>query len=59
MTQALQDDHARAQPILSRTPMARRGEPRDLVGPARFLTGPDSAFATGTILNVAGDYAIM
>ena len=59
MTQALQNDPARAQPILSRTPMARWGNPADLVGPARFLTGPDSAFITGTILNVDGGYAIM
>ena len=59
MTQALQDDPVRAQPILSRTPMARWGNPADLVGPARFLTGPDSAFITGTILNVDGGYAIM
>lgn len=59
MTQTLQDDPTRATPILSRTPMARWGNPADLVGPARFLTGPDSAFITGTILNVDGGYAIM
>ena len=59
MTQALQDDPDRAGPILSRTPMARWGRPQDLVGPARFLTGPDAAFITGTILNVDGGYAIM
>ena len=39
LTGSLQDDPARSEAILGRTPMARWGAPADLVGPALFLAG--------------------
>lgn len=58
LTQALQDDPARAQPILSRTPIARWGTPDDLKGLALFLASPHAAFMTGTVIPVDGGYSI-
>ncbi|MFW8637582.1 SDR family NAD(P)-dependent oxidoreductase [Cribrihabitans pelagius] len=58
LTSALQQDESRAQPILSRTPMNRWGEPEDLAGPALFLTTPLAGFMTGTVVPVDGGYAI-
>ncbi|MBY6136390.1 SDR family oxidoreductase [Nocardioides marinus] len=58
LTAALQEDENRAQPILSRTPMNRWGEPQDLAGPAMFLTTPLAGFMTGTVVPVDGGYAI-
>lgn len=58
LTQALQDDPARAGPILARTPMGRWGRPEDLQGIALFLSSPQAAFMTGTIIPVDGGYSI-
>ncbi|GCA48016.1 2-dehydro-3-deoxy-D-gluconate 5-dehydrogenase [Sinorhizobium sp. KGO-5] len=58
LTKALQDDPARAGPILARTPMARWGTPEDLQGIALFLASPHAGFITGTIIPVDGGYAV-
>lgn len=58
LTKALQDDPARAGPILARTPMARWGTPEDLQGIALFLASPHAGFITGTIVPVDGGYAV-
>ncbi|WP_029621207.1 SDR family NAD(P)-dependent oxidoreductase, partial [Pseudorhizobium marinum] len=58
LTQVLQDDPARAGPILARTPMARWGTPEDLQGLALFFASPHAGFITGTIIPVDGGYAI-
>jgi NAD(P)-dependent dehydrogenase (short-subunit alcohol dehydrogenase family) len=58
LTQALQDDPARSQAILNRTPMARWGHPEDLAGPVQFLCSPQAAFVTGVVLPVDGGYLI-
>jgi NAD(P)-dependent dehydrogenase (short-subunit alcohol dehydrogenase family) len=58
MTQALQDDPARAVPILARTPMGRWGTPDDVAGPVLFLAGPAARFVTGVVLPVDGGYLI-
>lgn len=58
LTQALQDDPARAGPILARTPLARWGRPGDLAGLALFLASPHAAFMTGTVIPVDGGYSI-
>lgn len=58
LTKALQDDEARATPILSRTPMNRWGTPDDLRGIALFLASPHAAFITGAIIPVDGGYSI-
>jgi len=59
LTGRLQEDPARSQAIVSRTPMARWGVPDDLVGPALFLASGGAAFVTGAVLNVDGGYAAM
>lgn len=56
LTQALQDDPARAAPILSRTPMARWGAPEEVAACAVFLASPSARFVTGAILAVDGGY---
>jgi NAD(P)-dependent dehydrogenase (short-subunit alcohol dehydrogenase family) len=58
LTQALQDDPARSEAILSRTPMKRWGNPADLTGSVIFLCSPAAAFVTGVILPVDGGYLI-
>jgi NAD(P)-dependent dehydrogenase (short-subunit alcohol dehydrogenase family) len=58
LTQALQADQARSQAILNRTPMARWGQPEDLIGPVMFLCSPQAAFVTGVVLPVDGGYLI-
>ncbi|MCJ8520930.1 NAD(P)-dependent dehydrogenase (short-subunit alcohol dehydrogenase family) [Pseudorhizobium tarimense] len=58
LTRALQEDPARAGPILARTPMGRWGKPEDLRGIALFLASPHAAFMTGTVIPVDGGYAV-
>lgn len=58
LTKALQNDPARAGPILARTPIARWGTPEDLRGIALFLASPHAAFITGTVIPVDGGYAV-
>jgi NAD(P)-dependent dehydrogenase (short-subunit alcohol dehydrogenase family) len=58
LTQALQDDPARAATVLARTPMARWGKPEDVVGPTLFLCSNAANFITGVILPVDGGYLI-
>jgi NAD(P)-dependent dehydrogenase (short-subunit alcohol dehydrogenase family) len=58
LTQALQDDVSRSQPIIDRTPRKRWGRPDDIVGAVVFLCSPATAFITGTILPVDGGYLI-
>ena len=58
LTQALQGDLSRSQPIIDRTPMKRWGRPDDIPGAGAFLCSPAAAFITGTILPVDGGYLI-
>lgn len=58
LTQALQDDPARASIVLGRTPMARWGTPEDIAGPALFLCSAAAAFVTGVVVPVDGGYLI-
>jgi 3-oxoacyl-[acyl-carrier protein] reductase len=43
-----------AKPDLDDVPLRRQGTAEDVAGPIRFLCGPDSAYMTGTVLNVTG-----
>jgi NAD(P)-dependent dehydrogenase (short-subunit alcohol dehydrogenase family) len=54
LSQALQDDPARTQAILARTPMGRWGTPDDVAGPVLFLASPATRFVTGVVLPVDG-----
>jgi NAD(P)-dependent dehydrogenase (short-subunit alcohol dehydrogenase family) len=58
LTQALQDDPARAGPILARTPLARWGTPDDVARAAMFLCTPAAAFMTGVVMPVDGGYMV-
>lgn len=42
------------KPDLDSVPLRRQGTADDVAGPIRFLCGPDSAYMTGTVLNVTG-----
>lgn len=46
----------RGQRILSNTPMARFGEPDDLIGALLWLVSDSSRFVTGTVVNVDGGF---
>lgn len=52
--QATGDLTERGQRVIAHTPMARMGQPQDLVGPALFLLSDASAFVHGTTLVVDG-----
>ncbi len=56
MTTATRNDPARAARFLARIPMARFGEPEELIGPVVFLCSPMSTYVTGTTLVVDGGY---
>ena len=58
LTQALQDDPARAGPILQRTPLNRWGTPEDIGNVVAFLCTPAASFMTGAIVPVDGGYLI-
>jgi NAD(P)-dependent dehydrogenase (short-subunit alcohol dehydrogenase family) len=44
----------RADRVADRIPLGRAGEPAEIAPAIAFLLGPDSAYATGTVLRVAG-----
>lgn len=56
LTRPLQDDPARSEAIMARTPLKRWGRPEDLGGAAVFLASPLAAFITGVVLPVDGGY---
>jgi NAD(P)-dependent dehydrogenase (short-subunit alcohol dehydrogenase family) len=47
---------ARGQSIIDHTPLARFGEPNDLVGATLWLLSPASSFVTGAVIPVDGGF---
>jgi NAD(P)-dependent dehydrogenase (short-subunit alcohol dehydrogenase family) len=47
----------RGRKILDHTPMARFGDPKDLLGTVAWLLSPASAFVTGTVVPVDGGFS--
>lgn len=58
LTRPLQEDAARSEAILARTPLGRWGTPGDVAGAALFLASPAAAFVTGVVLPVDGGYLV-
>jgi NAD(P)-dependent dehydrogenase (short-subunit alcohol dehydrogenase family) len=58
LRKALAGDEARSNKILSRTPMARFGEPDDIGHAAVFLCSPAAKFITGVVLPVDGGASV-
>lgn len=56
LTQSLQDDPVRTEAILTRTPLARWGQPADVADAVSFLCTPAANFVTGIVLPVDGGY---
>jgi NAD(P)-dependent dehydrogenase (short-subunit alcohol dehydrogenase family) len=47
----------RGRAIIEHTPMARFGDPKDLLGPTLWLLSPASAFVTGIIVPIDGGFS--
>jgi NAD(P)-dependent dehydrogenase (short-subunit alcohol dehydrogenase family) len=58
LTKAAQDDPARSEAIVARTPFARWGRPDDIGGAVVFLCSENAGFITGTVLPVDGGYSV-
>lgn len=52
--QAMEGDPARKNKIISRTPMAKFGDPEDIGWAATYLASPAARFVTGVVLPVDG-----
>jgi NAD(P)-dependent dehydrogenase (short-subunit alcohol dehydrogenase family) len=48
---------ARGKSIIAHTPMARFGDPQDLIGAVLWLLSPASDFVTGTIVPIDGGFS--
>ncbi|KAA3662689.1 MAG: SDR family NAD(P)-dependent oxidoreductase [Calditrichaeota bacterium] len=48
---------ARGKAIIDHTPMARFGNPEDLLGPTLWLLSPAAQFVTGTIIPIDGGFS--
>ena len=59
MTQALRDDPARTQAIMSRTPLKRWGKTAEVGALVSWLLSEDASFVTGAVYPVDGGYLAM
>ncbi len=56
MTSATREAPEKLDRFMSRTPMARVGQPEELVGPVVFLASPMASYVTGVTLAVDGGF---
>jgi NAD(P)-dependent dehydrogenase (short-subunit alcohol dehydrogenase family) len=47
----------RGKMVLEHTPLARFGEPEDLIGTVLYLLSEDAAFVTGVVIPVDGGFS--
>ncbi|MES0827163.1 SDR family NAD(P)-dependent oxidoreductase [Ruegeria sp. SCP11] len=59
MTEALRADQTRNQPILSRTPLDRWGQPSEVGALVSWLLSEEATFVTGAVYPVDGGYSAM
>ncbi len=57
LTRELQNDAARSEQLLARTPFGRWGLPSEVAGPVLFLSSEAASFMTGAIVTVDGGYS--
>jgi NAD(P)-dependent dehydrogenase (short-subunit alcohol dehydrogenase family) len=57
LTRALQNDAARSDQLLARTPLGRWGDVHEVAGPVLFLSSEAASFMTGAIVTVDGGYS--
>ncbi|MCI4644770.1 MAG: glucose 1-dehydrogenase [Hyphomonadaceae bacterium] len=57
-TEAYYDDPGYREQVIQGTPMRRKGEPDELVGPAIFLASDASSFVTGHVIPVDGGWCL-
>ena len=57
LTRELQNDAARSNQLIARTPLGRWGRPEDVAGPVLFLSSEAASFMTGAIVTVDGGYS--
>lgn len=55
---ALDNDPARKQKVLGRTPMARMGTPEEIGGVCAFLSSQAASYVTGTVIPVDGGNSV-
>lgn len=56
MTAATRESPEKLDRFMSRTPMARVGQPEELIGPVVFLASPMASYVTGVTLPVDGGF---